>query len=176
MTTLRIMPNQHPTTALVLGRFQPLHQGHLYLIAKALEECSFAVICIGSAQLADPFTIDERHVLLEKQLKLLYPKKNWRLVDLVDPNLMSTWPDYVLTICNLHGEKGFFYRSDKLKTKEEKALANLGFPVRYIGRKTFMHLFPDGLYRKVSSASEIKNIYKKIGFSFVSPSPSQVNS
>ncbi|HUQ85357.1 MAG TPA: adenylyltransferase/cytidyltransferase family protein [Candidatus Limnocylindrales bacterium] len=58
-------------TALVIGRFQPLHWGHIYLIHKALEMSKSVVIGIGSSNTADeknPFPALQRHLLLERTL------------------------------------------------------------------------------------------------------------
>ena len=35
---------------LIIGRFQPFHNGHLKLIQQVLEECEELIIVIGSAQ------------------------------------------------------------------------------------------------------------------------------
>jgi nicotinamide-nucleotide adenylyltransferase len=40
-------------TALVVGRFQPFHKGHLFLIKKALEKADKIIIGIGSANITD---------------------------------------------------------------------------------------------------------------------------
>jgi bifunctional NMN adenylyltransferase/nudix hydrolase len=54
--------------AVIIGRFQPLHLGHLSLIDKAYQEADKVLILIGSAnQLPDfknPFTYEEREGLL----------------------------------------------------------------------------------------------------------------
>ncbi len=58
-------------TGLILGRFQPIHRGHLYLIETALQECDKVIIAIGSTNLHDeknPFTLEEREVLITKAL------------------------------------------------------------------------------------------------------------
>ena len=39
---------------LILGRFQPLHYGHIQLMELAFAENNQLVICIGSAQKDDP--------------------------------------------------------------------------------------------------------------------------
>jgi len=39
--------------ALLVGRFQPFHKGHLYLVKKALQEAEKLVIGIGSANISD---------------------------------------------------------------------------------------------------------------------------
>lgn len=48
----------------LIGRFQPVHNGHLDVIAQALEQAERAIILVGSSNLArdtrNPFTYDER--------------------------------------------------------------------------------------------------------------------
>jgi len=39
--------------ALIVGRFQPFHKGHLFLIKKALEKADKIIIGIGSANITD---------------------------------------------------------------------------------------------------------------------------
>ncbi|EKE14039.1 MAG: bifunctional nicotinamide mononucleotide adenylyltransferase/ADP-ribose pyrophosphatase, partial [uncultured bacterium] len=39
--------------ALIVGRFQPFHKGHLFLIKKALENADKIIIGIGSANISD---------------------------------------------------------------------------------------------------------------------------
>ena len=58
---------------LFVGRFQPLHLGHLQAIKDVLKEVDELVIVIGSAQyshnLDDPFTAGERLVMVRKALE-----------------------------------------------------------------------------------------------------------
>jgi len=44
---------------LVLGRFQPLHHGHIHLFSLAFKENDKVIICIDSAQLSEPFSIED---------------------------------------------------------------------------------------------------------------------
>lgn len=57
-----------------IGRFQPLHVGHLQTIERALNEVDELVIVIGSARTArnlrNPFTADERRLMIESALPL----------------------------------------------------------------------------------------------------------
>lgn len=58
-------------TALIIGRFQPFHLGHLYLVYKALAISDKIVIGIGSANVLDrenPLTALQRHKLIHNRL------------------------------------------------------------------------------------------------------------
>lgn len=58
---------------LMLGRFQPFHNGHLALTKQILSECDELVIIIGSAQFnfigKDPFSAGERLLMIHEALK-----------------------------------------------------------------------------------------------------------
>ncbi len=59
--------------ALIIGRFQPFHKGHLELAKHILKECDELVIAIASAQFnyieKDPFTAGERIWMIHEALK-----------------------------------------------------------------------------------------------------------
>jgi bifunctional NMN adenylyltransferase/nudix hydrolase len=56
-------------SALIIGRFQPFHQGHLELITSALQQAQHVILVIGSARgprgLRNPFTAAERIEMLK---------------------------------------------------------------------------------------------------------------
>ncbi len=56
-----------------LARFQPLHNAHLYVIEKALQECDKLVIMLGSSNkrdmLRNPFSFELRKEMLKASLK-----------------------------------------------------------------------------------------------------------
>jgi len=58
--------------ALMVGRFQPFHNGHLSLVQQIFEECDELIIAIGSAQFnyiyKDPFTAGERILMIHASL------------------------------------------------------------------------------------------------------------
>lgn len=58
---------------LILGRFQPLHKGHLKVIEDAYKEDKEMIIAVGSAQVKgrkeNPFSAEERRLMLEKTLE-----------------------------------------------------------------------------------------------------------
>lgn len=56
-------------TGLVIGRFQPFHLGHKYLIEQALEICDNIILGIGSSNKSDgknPYSADVRVEFLQK--------------------------------------------------------------------------------------------------------------
>ena len=59
--------------ALIIGRFQPFHKGHLELAKHILKECEELVIAIASAQFnyleKDPFTAGERIWMIHEALQ-----------------------------------------------------------------------------------------------------------
>ena len=55
--------------AVVIGRFQPFHNGHFRLVHRALEVGERCIIILGSSQESrtarNPFTVDERRAMIE---------------------------------------------------------------------------------------------------------------
>jgi nicotinamide-nucleotide adenylyltransferase len=67
---LGIPPNTYGI-GLVIGRFQPPHYGHLFLMMQALKVCDRIVIGIGSANVINyknPFPVDIREKLLREAI------------------------------------------------------------------------------------------------------------
>ena len=67
------MSQARPSRALVVGRFQPLHYGHLHAIRYAMRFAEEIVIGLGSSQIAftlkNPLTIDERYEMMVRALR-----------------------------------------------------------------------------------------------------------
>lgn len=60
------------TLGLVIGRFQPFHRGHEWIVRKALDHCDRLLIILGSAEMArsvrNPWTVQEREALIRQSL------------------------------------------------------------------------------------------------------------
>ncbi|QUC65229.1 nicotinamide-nucleotide adenylyltransferase [Nitrosopumilus sp. K4] len=58
--------------ALMMGRFQPFHLGHLDLVEKILDECDEVIIAVTSSQFnyleKDPFTAGERIEMIHNSI------------------------------------------------------------------------------------------------------------
>ncbi len=71
--SLKLEPkSQKYPIGLIIGRFQPLHNGHVYLFKKALETVEFLKIGVGSSQMSNqpknPFSYEERRRFIESAL------------------------------------------------------------------------------------------------------------
>ncbi len=87
--------------ALFIGRFQPFHNGHLKIIEEASKKYSKIIIGVGSSQysntLENPFTNDERKLMISKSLKDT-GISNYKIVFIPDIHNPPKWVDHVLSI------------------------------------------------------------------------------
>jgi len=148
---------------LILGRFQPLHLGHIKVIEMALKENDELIICIGSAQKAEPLTIKERHKRISKQMKAL-KAKNYKIVDLIDPEPMSIWVSYVAKKCKITKDtKNIYYHGDQpLPSDYRRQLKELNFTIKKVPKSEFWYYGPSKVYHKFSSATEIKALHRRL--------------
>ena len=104
--------------ALVLGRFQPLHLGHVWLFKRALDECDELVIVIGSAQESgtqeNPFSAEEREKMIRAVLKEERIKR-FRIYAVEDINSDNEYVDYLTGII---GRVDCVYAGDNRLTAE----------------------------------------------------------
>jgi nicotinamide-nucleotide adenylyltransferase len=83
---------------LVIGRFQPLHKGHLAVIRDALKSCDDLVVVIGSAELShtaeNPFTAGERYQMLLSSLTD-GERSRVHIIPVRDVNRYAAWVSHV---------------------------------------------------------------------------------
>ncbi len=85
---------------LFIGRFQPLHKGHLSAINQALDIIDFLYIGIGSSQYRNlpknPFSTDERKEMLIKALESNnIPSDRYKIIPIPDIHDNEKWPSHV---------------------------------------------------------------------------------
>ena len=90
-------------SALIIGRFQPLHHGHIYLLKRILKSYDLLKIGIGSSQLShtinDPFTSDERKQFLIAALKKRkISPRSYKIFEIPDIFNAQKWPTHVSSI------------------------------------------------------------------------------
>jgi len=80
--------------SLMIGRFQPLHNGHMEVIRKCAAESEKLTIGIGSAQYShecdNPFTAGERYLMIDEVMKD-EGIGNYCIVPIEDLNRYSLW-------------------------------------------------------------------------------------
>ncbi len=156
--------------ALVIGRFQPFHLGHLNMVKKVIEECDKLIIGIGSAQLShstsNPFTAGERHLMISRSLEdeEIF---DYYLIPINDLSIYSEWvshvesltPPFDLVLSNnpltqrLFQEKGYAVKEVPFFNRKEYS----GREVRrrMIAGENWQELVPRGV---VEVMEEIKGV------------------
>jgi nicotinamide-nucleotide adenylyltransferase len=96
---------QNNKIGLYIGRFQPFHLGHRYVIQEALRQCDHLIIAIGSAQESrtakNPFSVYERMEFIYNSLKVEFPISYLRcsiipILDREEKSDDSSWGEYLI--------------------------------------------------------------------------------
>lgn len=90
----------HKVRGILIGRMQPVHNGHMQVINKILEDVDEIIIGIGSAQLShelkDPFTAGERVVMITQALADLgIDASRYYIIPMQDINFNALWTSHV---------------------------------------------------------------------------------
>lgn len=85
---------------ILIGRMQPVHNGHMQVINKILQEVDEIIIGIGSAQLShelkDPFTAGERVVMISQALaEANVDPSRYYIIPMQDINFNAIWSSHV---------------------------------------------------------------------------------
>ncbi|MHA2035277.1 MAG: nicotinamide-nucleotide adenylyltransferase [Promethearchaeota archaeon] len=101
----KILPrlSHNNNIALFIGRFQPLHHGHIYVLKNILKSYKKIKIGIGSSQLSntlnDPFSSTERREFIKTSLKKRrVSSKRYEIHDIPDIFEAKKWVDHVVSI------------------------------------------------------------------------------
>ncbi len=91
------------SVALFIGRFQPLHHGHIYVLNNILKYYKKVKIGIGSSQLSytlnDPFSSEERNKFIITALKKRnISSKQYEIFPIPDIFNAKKWVDHVISI------------------------------------------------------------------------------
>ncbi len=85
---------------ILIGRMQPVHNGHMQVINKILQEVDEIIIGIGSAQIShelkDPFTAGERIVMITQALaEAGVDPSRYYIIPMQDINFNAIWVSHV---------------------------------------------------------------------------------
>jgi nicotinamide-nucleotide adenylyltransferase len=153
--------------ALFIGRFQPFHIGHLKVLQNTSIKYDEIIIGIGSSQYShnrnNPFTADERKIMVEMSLKKV-GISNFKIILIPDIHNPPKWVDHVLSIFtdfdivitnnkltkSLFSEKG--YSVEKTPLYDKKHYSGKEIRRRMIAGERWAHLVPE----------EVVNVIKEI--------------
>ena len=149
--------------ALFIGRFQPLHHGHIYVLMNILKSYKTVKIGIGSSQLSntlnDPFTNVERREFIKAALKKRrISTKTYEIYDIPDIFSAKRWVDHVVSIVGKFD--AIFSNSDWIR----ELFQNKGFRV-----PTKITIF-----RKKFNASNVRRLIIKNNKSWIPLVPKEV--
>lgn len=172
------------TIALFIGRFQPLHHGHIYVLKSILKSYKKVKIGIGSSQLShtlnDPFTSEERKKFLKASLeKRGFSSKRYEIYYIPDIFNAKKWVDHVISFVgdfnsifsNSDWVRELFFNKG-IKVERKFTIFNKkynGNNIRNLiikNNKTWKTLVPKEvveLIEEFDGINRIKSLYKKIG-------------
>ena len=142
--------NGSQDVALFVGRFQPLHHGHIYCFNRILESHKKLKIGIGSSQLSktknDPFTSEERIKFINTALeKRKISKNKYEIYEIPDIFNAQKWVDHVIEIT---GDFDIIYsNSDWVR----QLFQNKNY---LVGKKL-------GIFKKKYNASNVRKLISK---------------
>lgn len=165
------------TRALLIGRFQPFHKGHLAVIKEIAAQADKLIIGIGSAQAShteeDPFTAGERHLMISESLDE-ENINNYYIIPIMDINRYKIWVAHVISLvppfdviftnnnltATLFEEAGFEVKHPKLYDRERYS----GNEIRHIIAEggDWRPLVPDavaGVIDQIGGEKRIKTLF-----------------
>lgn len=171
------------TTALYLGRFQPVHKGHILSIKNILEETDDLIIVVGSAlksfSTENPFTAGERIEMIRAGLiEAKLPLSRIAIVpvpDTLPPNHHSIYVSQVKTYCpkfqivytrnplvtTLFEQAGYEVREHE--EFDRSKLWGTTIRKRMIGGRSWKDLVPESVAKYIEEIDGVRRLRKLSG-------------
>ena len=166
---------------ILIGRMQPVHNGHMEVIKRILEEVDEIVIGIGSAQLShevkDPFTAGERVVMMTQALaEIDVDPSRYYIIPMQDINFNAIWASHVKMLTppfsivysgnplvkQLFAEEGYEVRQPPLYDRIH--LSGTEVRRRILEDKNWQELVPKAtadLLKEIDGVNRLKNLSVK---------------
>lgn len=166
---------------ILIGRMQPVHNGHMQIIKKILDEVDEIIIGIGSAQLShelkDPFTAGERVVMMSQALADMgIDASRYYIIPMQDINFNAVWVSHVKMLTppfsvvysgnplvkQLFSEEGFEVRQPPLYDRLH--LSGSEVRRRILNDEDWMELVPEAtvkLLDEIDGVERLKNLSVK---------------
>ena len=110
---------------ILVGRFQPLHKGHVEAIEFAKNNSDKLYIIIGSAeksnQKRNPFSFEERKRMIELAINEKELQDNISIVPINDANNHMEW---IASIKNTIGEYNLIFTNDELTERFDRIMVH----------------------------------------------------
>jgi len=152
--------------AIFIGRFQPLHRGHLKAIKWILKKAKEISIIIGSSQESltknNPFSFQERKEMIEKTLKA-EKIKNFKIYGMPDFKNDIFWARKILKIAKLKLEATVVFTRNPWT---KKCFEEVGVRVKSHPR-FFNGLSATKIREKIAKNEEWKNFVPRTVFDFL---------
>ena len=175
------MINMDKVRGILIGRMQPVHNGHMEVIKRILEEVDEIVIGIGSAQLShevkDPFTAGERVVMMNQALaEIDVDPSRYYIIPMQDINFNAIWVSHVKMLTppfsilysgnplvkQLFSEEGYEVRQPPLYDRLN--LSGTEVRRRILKDENWQELVPNAtveLLREIDGVNRLKNLSSK---------------
>ena len=166
---------------ILIGRMQPVHNGHMEVIKRILEEVDEIVIGIGSAQLShevkDPFTAGERVLMMTQALaEIDVDPSRYYIIPMQDINFNAIWASHVKMLTppfsilysgnplvkQLFSEEGYEVRQPPLYDRLN--LSGTEVRRRILEDKNWQELVPKAttdLLKEIDGVNRLKNLSVK---------------
>ena len=166
---------------LLIGRMQPVHNGHIDIIKETLNEVDEIIIGIGSAQLShtlkDPFTAGERLQMMSQSLvDENIPPKSYYIIPMEDIQMNAVWVSHVKMITppfskvysgnplvkRLFKEEGYDVKAPHLYNHEE--LSGTSIRNKILNDEKWEHLVPKStvdLIDEIDGINRLKELAEK---------------
>ena len=166
---------------ILIGRMQPVHNGHMEVIKRILEDVDEIVIGIGSAQLShevkDPFTAGERVVMMTQALaEIDVDPSRYYIIPMQDINFNAIWASHVKMLTppfsivysgnplvkQLFAEEGYEVRQPPLYDRIH--LSGTEVRRRILEDKNWQELVPKAtadLLKEIDGVNRLKNLSVK---------------
>ena len=166
---------------ILIGRMQPVHNGHVEVIKRILEEVDEIVIGIGSAQLShevkDPFTAGERVLMMTQALaEINVDPSRYYIIPMQDINFNAIWVSHVKMLTppfsilysgnplvkQLFSEEGYEVRQPPLYDRLN--LSGTEVRRRILKDENWQELVPNAtieLLREIDGVNRLKNLSVK---------------
>ncbi|MCL4333201.1 MAG: nicotinamide-nucleotide adenylyltransferase [Candidatus Thermoplasmatota archaeon] len=158
---------------LLIGRFQPFHNGHMWLARKIINEYGSLIIGIGSAQeshtLANPFTAGERQYMIQRAMEsnsihdyYLVPIEDLYRNSLWVSHILSLTPPFDIAISGNPLVKRLFHEAGKNvlepEMKSRESYSGREIRKKIIAGEKWDDLVPDAVYKTIIEIDGVRRL------------------